>query len=398
MVFIVMAASLSKIEYQSEPISTLLGAISSGRLAHAYIFAGPEGVGKKMTAIAIGKLLLCENYKDIISSTSVSNSFSKVVLDSCNVCNSCKLVDAETHPDVHIIYKELIWTLTGKKSSKAIDLGIDLIRAELVERALIKPYLGRVKIFIIEEADRMTVQAQNATLKIIEEPPEDTYIFLLTRFPLSLLSTIRSRAPILRFNTLPNEFIERITSRLTSDRSELEFIIRFSGGSAGLALRMLKAGLYGINSHLIKGFIECLKEGALPYKLAERSLELAESLAERLDSLSKESGIERSKSDLTREAIGIILTLVSYIFSDAIRLKLSLPQDKLLNTANLSHLRWLSGSLGIEDLRLAIGLIWHAQEQLNSNVNVNLLLTNLYNKLIFLLTSRRGLNGAGQKR
>src|SRR3982751_2768835 len=126
---------------QQPAVDTLLGAWRSGRLPHGLIFAGPAGVGKFTTARALGKLFLCE----------------KPQADAaCNACESCRVFDAGNHPDWHVVTKELIRYHDKTGKSKGINLGIEVVRAEVVDPAGRKPVMGRGKVFIIEQAEVMT--------------------------------------------------------------------------------------------------------------------------------------------------------------------------------------------------------------------------------------------------
>src|SRR5439155_23785955 len=111
--------------------------------------------------------------------------------------------DAGNHPDYHVITKELIRYHDKTGKSKGIDLSIKVIRPELVDAAGRKAAMGRGKVFVIEQAELLNTQAQNAMLKTLEEPLGRTLIILLTDQPDVLLPTIRSRCQLLRFSPLP---------------------------------------------------------------------------------------------------------------------------------------------------------------------------------------------------
>ena len=119
-------------------------AIQSKKVAHSYIFEGPEGVGKKMIAIEFAKMLLCEDEKGD---------------KPCNQCKACHMIDAHTHPDI----------IVAERDTKVTK--IDTIREKVVKEMGIKPYQGKNKVIIVAEADTVTVEGQNAMLKTIEEPP-----------------------------------------------------------------------------------------------------------------------------------------------------------------------------------------------------------------------------------
>ena len=142
--------SFEEIVGHKEIIEGLQQGIKSKKVSHSYIFDGIEGIGKKTLAYAYAKTLQC--LKEGIS--------------PCNECISCRSFDSGNHPDVFFIKSE-------KKN-----LGVDEIREGILKEMEIKPYKYKYKIFIVENADNMTVQAQNALLKTIEEPPAYGIIIL----------------------------------------------------------------------------------------------------------------------------------------------------------------------------------------------------------------------------
>ena len=137
-------------------ISQLKNAIKSDKVSHAYIFNGEDGSGKNMLANAFAEALLCE----------------KGELEGCGECHFCKQTVSGNNPDFVRVSHE-----------KPASIGVDDVREQLVEDVYIKPYNGKYKVYIIDEAEKMTVQAQNAILKTIEEPPAYSVIIFLTNNP-----------------------------------------------------------------------------------------------------------------------------------------------------------------------------------------------------------------------
>src|SRR5688572_17361168 len=146
-----MPLRFSDILGQDDAIDTLRRAYKADRLPHGLIFAGPTGVGKGTTAKALAALFLCE--KPLKSA------------EPCGKCDSCRLIGAGTHPDYHLIYKELIRVHDKTGKSKGITLSIDVIRPELIDPANRKPNMGVGKVFVIEQAELMQPAAQNSMLK-----------------------------------------------------------------------------------------------------------------------------------------------------------------------------------------------------------------------------------------
>ncbi len=197
--------------------------LTEGRLAHAYILEGAEGTGKHTIAKAIAAAIACERRND------------PDVPFPCRACASCRKVLTGNSVDV-------IYINRGEKAT----LGVDAIR-DLKSDVCIAPNDISAKIYIIEDAHLMTVQAQNALLLTLEEPPEYVLFLLLCESTAQLLETVRSRAPTLRTEPIPTEQIGEHLCRVSHDaellrrNSPQEFseILICSGGSIGRALALL---------------------------------------------------------------------------------------------------------------------------------------------------------------
>lgn len=218
--------AFSHIVGQPGALEFLSRALEADRLPHGMIFAGPQGVGRYTTAVALAKIFLADRPNDPESLDAVG-----------------KLIDARTHPDFHYVTKELIREIEGKSSNKAIALSVDVIRDRLVAPATKKSVLGRGKVFIVEEAELMNSQAQNAMLKTLEEPSGRTLIILLSDQPHALLSTIRSRTQTVRFQPLSDEEALKVVTARGVDASQAQRAISLAGGSPGLAIRWIEDGL-----------------------------------------------------------------------------------------------------------------------------------------------------------
>lgn len=184
-------------------------AISMGKLSHAYIFNGEEGSGKKMTAEIFAAAIMC-GAEDA----------------PCGMCMSCMQAETHNHPD--IIY------VTHEKTR----IGVDEIRKQLVDDVVIKPFSSPYKVYIVDEAERMTEQAQNALLKTLEEPPEYVVIILLTTNAGSFLQTILSRCVMLQFKPLDNRLISDYLMKVEKIPDYFAGVCAaFSGGSLGKAIK-----------------------------------------------------------------------------------------------------------------------------------------------------------------
>jgi DNA polymerase III subunit delta' len=145
-----MVSFLDVIGHQ-DIILHMKNAFVMNKVSHAYILEGDEGMGKKMLSNCFIKLLQCESPKGD---------------EPCNTCESCVLINSGNHPDVIYV-----------KPTKKTGYGVSDVRDQMVKDIYIKPYRSKYKIYIIEEADTMTIQAQNSILKTIEEPQPMGYFF-----------------------------------------------------------------------------------------------------------------------------------------------------------------------------------------------------------------------------
>jgi DNA polymerase-3 subunit delta' len=218
--------SLADVKHQATAQRMLQRAISSHRVPHAYVFHGPEGVGKEMLARGLARLLLCESPKRdaepqaSASATAQVNQEHLLILDACGVCSECKLVAAGTHPDLHLIYRQLNREHPEPevRKRKGLEIGVDVLRHFVIDKVGMKPSRGRAKVFLIREADVITPQAQNALLKTLEEPPGTTYLILLVTGLDHLLPTTLSRCQVVQFDALPYQFVRE---RLRAMRPDL---------------------------------------------------------------------------------------------------------------------------------------------------------------------------------
>jgi DNA polymerase III delta' subunit len=248
--------SFLDLSHQGGAQRALQRAIARERMPHAYIFHGPEGVGKEAMATAVGQRLLCAApIRRELAASDVAAFGMDDVLDCCGRCEDCRLVAAGTHPDLHSIYRQLHRSHpdSNVRSRKGLELGVDVLRHFLIDRAGMTPARGRAKVFIVREAERMNAEAQNALLKTLEEPPGPSYIILLVTAIDRLLPTTLSRCQVVRFGTLPTQFVQE---RLRACRPELppaeaDWYARLAGGSIGQAIAFADQGLFAINERLV---------------------------------------------------------------------------------------------------------------------------------------------------
>ena len=204
-------------------LSLLSRSIARGQLPPSLIFSGPSGVGKRRVAIAVAQSLNC--LKAVGSGQWAVGS---LPLDACGECPSCKRIARLTHPDVRLV----------ERPEDRTEILIDQIR-EVVELSTYRPFEGRRRVVIIDNAEDMAAPAQSALLKSLEEPTPSSVFILVTSQPHAFLPTIRSRCPCLRFGPLDvAEIVEILTRDHGHPEAEARAAAVVSGGSLGRALEM----------------------------------------------------------------------------------------------------------------------------------------------------------------
>lgn len=168
--------TLDQIRGQDRVIELLRRAIAQDRVAHAYLFCGPDGVGKMTTALALTLALEC---------TAAPG-------EGCGQCNACEKVAAGIHPDVQVL----------ERQGAAKIIPIETIRTQVIPRLGSPPHEGAARVFLVEEANALPGASANALLKTLEEPPPRTHFLLCTTAPDQLLPTIRSRCQRVTFAAL----------------------------------------------------------------------------------------------------------------------------------------------------------------------------------------------------
>ncbi len=339
MIVKVMSIGFQNIFAQDETIERLRGAYRADRLPHGLIFAGPTGVGKATTARALGALFLCEHPGDA---------------QACGVCTSCRAIEGNAHPDYHVITRDLIRYHDKNGKSKGIDLSIYVIRPELLEKASRKPVMGRGKVFLIEQADYMNPQAQNAMLKTLEEPEGRTLIILLTDQLGALLPTIRSRCQAFSFASLDERLVREQLEKRGYPKEPAILASRLSEGSLGEATRWLEDGVIDA--------VAGLGDKLAAIEAGDGTAGLADWFKKAADAYSKRQ-LEReplsSADQHTRGAMALYLRLASQRFRARLRENNSTDDESLDRACD------------------AIDALVKAEALLDANVNVGLVFQQL---------------------
>jgi DNA polymerase-3 subunit delta' len=209
---------------QAPAIETLERALRAGKLHHAYRFEGPPGVGKELTAFALARALVCE-------------APTPFACEKCPACHRAATFSEEEpkvplHPDVVLVGRGVYpSSVLGSGVSEATSISVEQIRRVVLVRAGYPPHEGRALVFVVRNAEELTIQAANALLKTLEEPLDRTHFVLTTSRPNRLLDTVRSRTQAVRFGPLADD----IVARLLEARGLPASVASLAQGSAELA-------------------------------------------------------------------------------------------------------------------------------------------------------------------
>ncbi|HWT76250.1 MAG TPA: DNA polymerase III subunit delta' [Mobilitalea sp.] len=318
-------------------IQHLQNAIASHKVSHAYILHGEEGMGKKLLARTFAKTLQCEESGII----------------SCNRCKSCMQSDTGNHPDI-------IWVTHEK-----ISIGVEDIRVQLNADIQVKPYNSPYKIYIIDDADKLTEQAQNALLKTMEEPPEYAVILLLVSNISVILPTILSRCVVLNLKPVDKQAIKEF---LMDQHQVPDYIAEvaasFSGGNVGKAIKYASSEDF-----------EQMKGNVLHILKYIDDMELHEVI----------SGLKMLTA--SKNNIEDYIDLMVLWYRDVLMFKATMDPDLLLYREELSFIINQANIRSYEGIEKIISAMEKAKIRLKANVNFDIAIE------LMLLTIKENSNG-----
>lgn len=212
---VVASAGAGRVFGQDRAVAALTAALRTDRLAHGLLFVGPDGVGREKTARSLARGLLCE----------LRGTPTEVLPFGCGVCRACRRADSGSHPDLHVVMSEAEGVARGLvqpdgKARPSAEIKIDAVR-ELGQRLLQRPYEGKSSVAVIVDAHRMNEKAQNALLKVLEEPAPTTVLLLLVPGVRAVLPTIASRCLRLMFSPLDEAALLAILRQLQVPDAEV---------------------------------------------------------------------------------------------------------------------------------------------------------------------------------
>jgi DNA polymerase-3 subunit delta' len=315
-------------------------AVRRGRLAHAYLFTGPAGVGKRLFAVELAKALLCEK--------SPEGS-----LQACDRCPSCIQVEAGTHPDFY----------TAVRPTELLDFPIDLMR-DLCHSFALKSARGRGKVVLIDDADDLNEAAANCFLKTLEEPPSRSVLILIGSTPDRQLQTIVSRCQVIRFAPLAPELVDELLQAQGIDDAALRArIVRLSAGSPGMAKELADPALWDFRRDLLAG----LTKTPIP------SVDLSHKWMDFVEEAGKDSVAQRRRAQL-------VLRLFINFLDDALTVAMN-GTPRRTEPDELSGLETLARRAGPDRLLEALERCLEADRQIDRRVQLVLILEGLMDAL-----------------
>ncbi len=317
-------------------IEQLERARSLGRVAHAYLFHGPDGVGKQKVALAFAQALNCEDEEKA----------------PCGVCESCLKIERYNHPDVRLLASESYLVGRGLLEMEKGAPSLQIKNAQLDELADLfrhRPYLGRYKVVVVVDADRMNVNSQNRFLKTLEEPSDESVIILVTTHPEALLPTIRSRCQALGFGPLGREAMAGyLIERHHLEPRRAGVLAAMAQGSLGRAVQLTD-----------EEFLQA-RDGVLASLSRTLSGDLADVLAE-----VEEIGGGRSG----RDRLEMSLDLMEMWFRDLLFCRLGVDERLLVNHDRTEELQRFTAKTSSRQLLRWIERVRTVRGSLRVNAN-----------------------------
>ena len=317
-------SGFDKIIGHSQAIAHLKNAVKQNKVSHAYIFNGEKGSGKKTLALEFAKMLECREADP-----------------PCGKCRSCLQAESGNHPDIIKVLHE-----------KPGSVGVEDIREQLIGDVQIKPYSGPYKIYIVPDAERMTVQAQNALLKTLEEPPEYVVFLLLTENAEALLPTINSRCVMLKLRNIRNTLIRKyLMEVLQVPDYKADMCTAFAQGNLGRAIMLANS----------EHFNE-IREEAVQLLKYIHEMEISE--------------IAQAVSRITTYKLEITdyLDIIMIWYRDVLLYKATKEVDKVIFKEQISYIKEQAKKSSYEGIETILKALDTAKARLRANVNFDLVM------------------------
>ncbi len=310
-------------------INYIRSAVEKDQVSHAYILNGERGAGKKLLANLFATTLLCE----------------KGGPDPCNECHSCRQAESGNHPDIIRVTHE-----------KPNSISVDDIREQVNNTIMIKPYQGPYKVYIIDHADMMTPQAQNALLKTIEEPPQYAVIMLLVENAEILLPTINSRCVMLRLRYIKDVLIKKyLMENLKVPDYKADLCTAFAQGNMGHAIMLANS----------EHFNE-IREEAVQMLRNIHEMELSE-IIETVNRIT-----------VYKVEISDYLDIVMVWYRDVLLYKATRDIETVVFKDQINYIKEQAKNSSYEGIQLILSSFERAKSRLKANVNFELTMELLF--------------------
>ncbi len=338
----------------------LRSAVRADRRAHAYLFVGPAGTGRRTLALAFAQLLNCQQPTED---------------DACGACRACRRIAAGNHPDVRLLdIAEGQFLVAVGREYRGREIPIDQIRA-LQRDASYPPYEGRAKVYIIVDAELLSPGAANSLLKVLEEPPPDVVLILIAETTAPLPATIISRCQIVRCALVPTaQIAQALRERYGMPPERARVLASLAAGRMGRALAWARSPeALARRDRLLDRLVQ-VEEATLPARL-----DAAEELARE------------------REVLGEMLEIAALWYRDLAVWKESQDPGLLVNLDRREEIARWAGLLSWEALGRRIAAVEAARDSLERNVHPRLLLESLFCRLTLVsgFPSPRGADPGG---
>ncbi|NTU93884.1 MAG: DNA polymerase III subunit [Chlorobiaceae bacterium] len=380
-----------------QQIRVLKTALGTDRLAHAYLFAGPEGAGKESVAFEIAKILNCRHTEAVVEH------------GACGACESCRQAERFMHPNIEYLFPVEAALLDpsdpSKKENKklseareryealieekkrnpfftpAMERSMGILTEQVVmlqQKASLAPRDGGKKVFIISQAERLHPSAANKLLKLLEEPPAHVVFLLVSSRPESVLPTIRSRCQTITFSRVKPVALDAWISRSAPDIDEIErrFIVSFSRGNLRSAAELLSARS---------------GEGAAPamVRLRDQAIDWLRNLLTPSRFLEAISACEEVSKNLSRPEQLMFLGSLLLFFQDVSRRSIDADYPDLNNPDIGVSVNRFVKAFPARDLLRASTLIEEAIRSIERNASTILVMTGLTAELKRVLAGKR---------
>jgi DNA polymerase-3 subunit delta' len=366
---------LAEVRYQDAAVRMLRSAVAGDRVAHAYVFVGPRGVGKGLAARQFAKLLVCAKPRG-----------SGEKLEPCDQCSHCTRIDRGTHPDLHWFRKEedrndfrlsIVTRRSGEESASP--------SVTVIESVVLHPMEASRTVVVLDDAELLNKHAGNALLKTLEEPSPHAVLILLCADASELPGTILSRCQWVRFGPLPEEFVaEKVREMLAAQaarppekgrkaeaprpiaREEIAFICRFAGGSIEQAVHLAGSGLWGLKRAILPGLAAMDEADALDMAEAVAGWAVTEARRLRVPKGSpEETAVRRSSARLA-------LAAVASAFRDAAIVAVGSPGAAGLTNADQAEVIQALAAWSAESCGRAVSVLADAQAEIVRYVHIDL--------------------------